>query len=209
MQQPNITGDTIPIPTDTYKGLRVDNGSLLPTDAVAIGEDDKGGLWCFQATGEEMRMVGSLANKSKTTPSTVAYTSQQGSTIGFQQQFGVSVTATAGIDIKVFSASLSATASASLTFSQAFSKSTSHAVTAPAQPNKITCVYSGELYIKYYYLHPILGTQCDKDGHMVLENGLAQLKPISYLWTLGKADAIETGAFVVEEFDIGSSPVMG
>lgn len=196
MLKPTIRNNPLTIPTDTYHGKPI-YGSA-PAGAEAIGEDKNGSLWCFVVQREKMRLVGSLANQS-TLASTVSYTSEKGSTIGFAEQFGVSVTATAGIDIKVLSASISATVSASMTFTQAFSKMTSHQVTAPAQPNKLTCVYEGAMDITYHALTAIKGPVTDKNGKVTEETQF-------YVWAEGKTDSIESGAYVVKEFDVINSP---
>lgn len=205
MQKPDITNNPIKIPSGTYNGKPIFGSP--PAGAVPIGVDKDTSLWCFVVQREKLRLVGSLANHSAVSVSQLQYTNEQGSTIGFAEQFGVSMTATAGIDIKIFSASVSATVSASLTFSQAFSKMTSHQVTAPAQPNKLTCVYEGAMDITYYCLRSIPKPVTDEQGEIiVLENGNAKLETMQYLWMEGKIDSIETGGFAVKEFDLGTTP---
>ncbi|NVO25696.1 hypothetical protein [Donghicola mangrovi] len=204
MQKPHITNNPITIPIGTYNGKKIFGSP--PAGVVPIGVDKDTSLWCFVVQREKLRLVGSLANHSTVSTSSLQYTNEQGSTIGFAEQFGVSVTATAGIDVKIFSASVSATVSASLTFSQAFSKMTSHQVTAPAQPNKITCVYEGAMDITYYCLRSMPKLAIDKNDNPVFENGKVKLEPMLYLWCEVKTDSIETGGFAVKEFDLGTIP---
>lgn len=204
MQKPQITNNPITIPTGTYNGKPIFGSP--PSGVVPIGVDKDTSLWCFVVQREKLRLVGALENHSTVSVSQLQYTNEQGSTIGFAEQFGVSITATAGIDIKIFSASVSATVSASLTFSQAFSKMTSHQVTAPAQPNKLTCVYEGAMDITYNCLRSMPKHAVDKNNNPIFENGKAKLEPILYFWCEVKTDSIETGGFAVKEFDLGTIP---
>lgn len=145
-----------------------------PAGLEPMGTNKDGQDIGFVVDHSNLVLVTAFTNGSNE-PQSYKYTKTEGTTNEYAQEMGVSVTASAGVSIKVVEASVSGTLSANLSATQAFTKTTSQEVSLTAQPGETLYVYTSEAVIGYYVAilpvvsadgQTITGWQKDRWAHM-------------------------------------------
>ncbi|MGL5011516.1 MAG: hypothetical protein ACRC6I_16680 [Paracoccaceae bacterium] len=152
------------------------------TEPQKFGTDPGGNPTFFTIISANETIAGAFKNET-TVPQTMTYTASTGSEIGFQQSAGITVEVTGGIALGPLTFGSNVSATATLGFSQAFSKSVSHSVAATVSAGKTGVVYEAVLLVQYLSLLPIY-TQ----GSIAF-----------YAWAPKQKDIINTGSYILRE----------
>lgn len=179
----------------THKGHPVYSKEPKSADGSApryIGMDKNKGEWYFVTLSSQGSFVASLDNPTSL-DQPLTYTHQVGSTIGFSQKVGVSVEASAGIDLGVVNFGGKVTASGELGFTQAFNDVTTFTVKINVPAGKTITVTEATMTVQYWLLQPLFAPDLGASP---------PLKTLGYIWAKGDNDVIDTGAYGLEQTDL-------